>query len=107
MRWHPSNVNPMLAVRTMLYNEQWSEGWQQQQHWRKNSQDSRRKQRCQLRRVRLLQRLKEQLVHLYVFSPRPTLASPPSAPKGRTEGQRRWGRPTFSSKALHLRHAKI
>jgi hypothetical protein len=106
MRWRPSDVNPMLALRTVVYNERWSESWQQPQHWRKESQDRRRKQRCQLRREQLLQRLKEQLVRLYLLSPRPTPASPPSTPKGRTEGQRRWGRQTFSPKALHLRHAK-
>ena len=106
MRWRPSNVNPMLALRTMVYNERWSEGWQQQQQWRKDSQDSRRKQRAQLRRERLLHRFREHLVRLYLLSPCPKPASPP-APKGRTEGQRRWGRQTFSPKALHLRHAKI
>jgi hypothetical protein len=98
MRWRPSNVNPMLALRTVVYNERWSESWQQPQHWRKESQDRRRKQRCQLRREQLLQRLKEQLVRLYLLSPRPTPASPPSTPKGRTEGQRRWGRQPFLPK---------
>ncbi len=107
MRWLPSNVNHMLAVRTILYNERWSEGWQQQQHWRKHTQDCRRKQRSKLRREHLLHRLKEQLVRLYVLGPRLKLASPPTTPKGRTEGQRRWGRHTFSPKALPLRHAKI
>ncbi len=106
MRWLPSNVNPMLTLRTTVYNERWSEGWQQQQRWHKHTQDRRRTQRSQLRRERLLQQLRQQLVRLYVLSPRPTPASPP-APKGRTEGQRRWGRHTFSRKALHLRHAKI
>jgi hypothetical protein len=106
MRWVSSNVNPMLALRTVLYNERWSEGWQQQQHWRKNTQDNRRTQRSKLRHERLLQQLRQQLVRLYLLSPRPKPASPPT-PKRRTEGQRRWGRQTFSPKALHLRHTKI
>jgi hypothetical protein len=106
MRWQPSNVNPMLALRTILYNERWSQGWHQQQHWRTQAQHSRRTQRSKLRRERLLQHLQQQLVRLYLLSPRPKPASPP-APKGRTEGQRRWGRHTFSPKALPLRHAKI
>jgi hypothetical protein len=104
MRWLPSNVNPMLALRTMVYHDRWSEGWQQHQHWRTHTQDRRRTQRCKLRRELLLQRLKEQLVRLYLLSPRLKPTSPPSAPKGRTEGQRRWGRQTFSPKALQLRH---
>lgn len=107
MRWRPSNVNPMLALRTMVYNERWREGWQQQQQWWKQTRDSRRKQRSKLRRQRLLHQIQQQLVRLYVLVPRPRPASPPSAPKGRTEGQRRWGRHTFSPKALPLRHAKI
>ncbi len=107
MRWQPNNVNPMLVVRTLLYNERWREGWSQQQLWRKDNQDRRRKQRSKLRRERLLHQLQQRLVRLYLLSPRATPASAPSAPKGRTEGQRRWGRQTFSPKALHLRHAKI
>jgi len=106
MRWQPSNVNPMLVLRTILSNERWSQGWHQQQHWHTQAQHSRRTQRSKLRRERLLQQLQQQLMRLYVLSPRPKPASPP-VPKGRTEGQRRWGRHTFSPKALHLRHAKI
>lgn len=107
MRWQPSNVNPMLALRTMVYNARWSEGWQQQQRWRKDSQNRRRQQRALLRRERLLHHVQEHLVRLYLLRPRSRSAAPPSAPKGRTEGQRRWGRQTFSLKALPLRHAKI
>jgi hypothetical protein len=107
MRWLPSNVNPMLTLRNMVYNDRWDEGWQQQQRWRKESQNQQRKQRAQCRRERLLARIQQQLVRLYLLAPRPKLTAPPSAPKGRTEGQRRWGRQTFSPKALALRHAKI
>jgi hypothetical protein len=107
MRWLPGNVNPMLAVRNVVYNDRWNEGWQQQQQWRKQTQDSRRQQRSTLRRDRLLEQLQQQLVRLYLLVPRPKPSAPPSAPKGRTERQRRWGRQTFSPKALHLRHAKI
>jgi hypothetical protein len=88
MRWQPKNVNPMLALRNALYNEHWAEVWRQQQ-WRREEGDFRRKQRCQQRREHLLHRLHELLVRLCLLLPRPTFASPSSAPKGRTEGQRR------------------
>lgn len=107
MRWRPSNVNPMLALRNMVYNERWSEGWQQQQHWRTHNQDSRRQQRSKLRRERLLHQLQQQLVRVYLLVPHPKPTAPASAPKGRTEAQRRWGRQTFSPKALPLRRATI
>ena len=107
MRWLPSNVNSMLALRNGVYNERWAEGWQQQQQWRREEGAARRTQRSQQRREHLLQQLQEQLVRLYLLVPRPAPASPPSAPKGRTQAQRQWGRQTFSPKALHLRLAKI
>jgi hypothetical protein len=77
MRWRPSNVNPMLALRNMVYNERWCEGWQQQKIWRREQDDTRRKQRARRRREGLLHRLQEQLVRLYLLLPRPTPASPP------------------------------
>ncbi|HLI09505.1 MAG TPA: ISKra4 family transposase [Ktedonobacteraceae bacterium] len=106
MRWRASNVNPMLALRNMVYNDRWSEGWQQQQQWRKQSQNRRRQQRSQLRYQHLLEQFQQQLVRLYLLLPS-SKAAAPAVPKGRTEGQKRWGRQTFSPKALHLRHAKI
>jgi hypothetical protein len=105
MHWEPANVNPMLALRNALRNERWEETWQQQQ-WRKNRRHAQRKERCERRRARLLHALQEQIVRWCLLLPRPAPASQPSCPKGRTEGQRRWGRQTFSPNALHLRHAK-
>jgi hypothetical protein len=106
MHWEPSNVNPMLALRDALRNGRWKETWQQQQKWRKDRRHAKRKKRCESKRARLLLALKEQIVRLCLLLPRPAPASQPSRPKGRTEGQKRWGRQTFSPKALHLRHAK-
>jgi hypothetical protein len=107
MHWEPANVNPMLALRHAIRNGRWEETWQMQQQWRKDRRHSQRKQRCERRRARLLRALQEQIVRLCLLLPRPAPASQPSRPKGRTQGQRRWGRQTFSPKALHLRHAKI
>ena len=107
MRWRPSNVNPMLALRNMVYNQRWSEGWRQQQQWRREAGAAHRTQRSKLRREYLLGQLQEQLVRLSLLLPPQVPAPPPSAPKGRTQAQRQWGRQTFSPKALHLRRAKI
>jgi len=106
MHWEPSNVNPMLALRDALRNGRWKETWQHQQQWRKDRRHAKRKQRCERKRARLLLALKEQIARLCLMLPRPTPAPQPPCPKGRTEGQRRWGRQTFSRKALHLRDAK-
>jgi hypothetical protein len=107
MHWEPSNVNPMLALRTTLRNERWEETWLLQQQWLKEDRHAHRQQRAEQRRTHLLQDLTEQIVHLCLLLPRQTSPVPPSSPKGRTEAQRRWGRQTFSRKALPLRSAKI
>jgi hypothetical protein len=107
MHWEPANVNPMLALRDALRNGRWKETWQQQQQWRKDRRHALRQKLCESKRARLLRALKEQIVRWCLLLPRPTPASQPPRPKGRTEGQRRWGRQTFSRKALHLRSAKI
>lgn len=106
MHWEPTNVNSMLALRDALRNGRWQETWKQQQQWRKDLRHAKRKERGERKRSRLLLALKEQIVRLCILLPRPTPASPPSRPRGRTEGQWRWGRQTFSRKALHLHDAK-
>jgi hypothetical protein len=73
----------------------------------KEDRHAHRQQRAEQRRTHLLQDLTEQIVRLCLLLPRQTSPAPPSSPKGRTEAQRRWGRQTFSRKALPLRSAKI
>lgn len=99
MHWEASNVNPMLALRNELYNDRWQEGWEQHQQQRKEHHHIQRQQRAQQRRAHLLQKLKEQVVRWYLLMPVPKQVPPPLQPKGRTEGQKRWGRQTFSHKA--------
>lgn len=106
MRWLPANVNPMLTLRNQVYNDRWSEGWLQQRQWRKDRQHTRRTHRSLQRRERLIQQIEQHLLRLSFLLPRPRPPALPPAPKGRTEAQRRWGRQTFSPKALPLRHAK-
>jgi hypothetical protein len=37
MRWDPSHVNSMLAMRNLACNERWAEGWRAiRQTWQKN-----------------------------------------------------------------------
>jgi hypothetical protein len=100
MHWEPGNVNPMLALRNALRNERWEETWQGQQPWRNDDRRAQRQLRSERRRARLLQSLAEQLVRLCLLLPRQTPPAQPSPPKGRAEAQRRWGRQTFSPKAL-------
>ena len=107
MHWEPANVNPMLALRNALRNERWEETWQMQQQRRKDARRAQRRLRSEQRRAHLLHRLTEQIVRLCLLLPRQTPPAQPSPPKGRTEAQRRWGRQTFSPKALPLRLAKI
>lgn len=107
MHWEPANVNPMLALRDALRNGRWKETWQQQRLWRKERRHALRLEQCEKKRARLLHALNEQIVRLCLLLPRSAPASQPPPPKGRTEGQRRWGRQTFSRKAPHLRSAKI
>jgi len=107
MHWEPANVNPMLALRNALRNERWEETWQLQQQRRKDDRRAHRRRRSEQRYAHLLQRLTEQIMRLCLLLPRQSPPAQPSPPMGRTEAQRRWGRQTFSSKALHLRRAKI
>jgi hypothetical protein len=107
MHWEPANVNPMLALRTTLCNARWAETWSQVQQWRHEARHAHRKHRCEQRRTRLLLALQRQLLRWSLLLPRPVPASHPSHPRGRTAGQKRWGRQSFSPRAiLEGRYAK-
>jgi hypothetical protein len=107
MHWAPANVNPMLALRDALCNERWQEVWDQQHQWQREDQQIRRAQRSQQRRVQMEQALEKQMFEILLLSVRKKMKAQPAPPKGRTEGQKRWGRMTFSRKALPNRCAKI
>lgn len=100
MHWKPTNVNPMLALRGDICNERWSESWHHQQRWRKDYRHAQRRQRSQEKRTRQAQELREQIVHICLRLPSSTFAPQPPFRKGRTEGQKRWGRQTFSHRRL-------
>lgn len=103
MHWDRTQVNPMLALRTTLCSNRWAEdwwvirkGWQEQrtQRFRARSQAALARAKARLRAT--VFRLPLSFL-LACFPPPPP---PPSAPKGRTEGQKRWGRQTFSQRAI-------
>ena len=107
MHWESANVNPMLALRNALRNDRWEECWQMQQQRCKQKRQTQRQQRCEQRQTHLLHQFTEQMVRFCLLLPRQTPPAQSSSPKGRTEAQKRWGRQTFSHKALPLLHAKI
>lgn len=106
MHWEPGNVNPMLALRGEMCNERWEEYWHHQRRWSKDARHTRRQQQSELKRARCAQALRAQIVHICLRLPSSTFAPQPAVPKGRTEGQKRWGRQTFSRRALQNSFAK-
>lgn len=99
MHWEAAKVNPMLALRCAIASDRWAEMWKQQARFQHEARQERRQRRVQERRAARLQRLRLFLLRLWLFRPQQPKPTPPT-PKGRTEGQKRWGRQTFSSRAI-------
>jgi hypothetical protein len=103
MHWDRQQVNPMLALRTTLCSDRWTQDWHVvRAAWRTS-----RVQRFRIRSQAALTRASLRLQQTFWRFPLPFILacfpSPPptpTAPKGRTEGQKRWGRQTFSQRAL-------
>ncbi|GLV55868.1 hypothetical protein KDH_27120 [Dictyobacter sp. S3.2.2.5] len=106
MHWEPGTVNPMLALRGDMCNERWEESWQYQQRWRNDHRHAQRQQRSLQRRARCAQEQRALILHICLRLPSSTFAPQPSSRKGRTEGQKRWGRQTFSHRMLQDGSAK-
>ncbi len=106
MHWELGNVNPMLALRGQICNERWEEGWQHQHRWRKDQRHAQRQQHSEQKRARCAQELRTQIVHICLRLPSATFAPHPAPRKGRTEGQKQWGRHTFSRRLLQEGCAK-
>ncbi|GCF12032.1 hypothetical protein KDI_55960 [Dictyobacter arantiisoli] len=106
MHWEPGNVNPMLALRGEMCNERWEESWQHQQRWCKDQRHMQRRQQSEEKRARCAQELRVRIVHICLRLPSSTFAPQPAPRKGRTEGQKRWGRQTFSRHVLQEGSAK-
>ena len=109
MHWKRENVNPMLLLRNAVCNDRWQETWQGRM---KQGQQARRLKRVQQAQARLHQAFRRLLrvwLPIQLSGPRrlePVLSSapgqPPAVPKGRTEGQKRWGRRPISLRGMRL-----
>ena len=98
MHWHPENVNLMLALRMNLCNERWQEGWSDSLHWNEQIRAALRRRKQQHRFGQRQANQPQQDIPAL-----PVVAKPEPAPKtstGRTQGQYRWGRQTFSPRIL-------
>jgi hypothetical protein len=109
MHWERTQVNPMLALRTTLSSDRWHEDWQVVRAEAHTRRLQRFRTRSQLARTKAMRRLQDTflclpLPLLLTFFPAP---APAKAAKGRTDGQKRWGRQTFSPRAIQEgRYAK-
>ena len=74
MRWGPTHVNPMLALRTAVCNDRWDEAWQQVSQEDLQRRIQRRLHRASARLTALLRFVLLAWVRL-----RPRLAPPPAA----------------------------
>lgn len=102
MHWERTQVNPMLALRTTLSSDRWTQDWQVVRADSRTRRLQRFRTRSQMARDKAVRRLQETFFRLplpllLAFFPTPP---PPKAAKGRTEGQKRWGRQTFSPRAI-------
>jgi hypothetical protein len=78
MRWAPAHVNPMLALRTAVCNERWSEAWHEILTQQRHDQTVRLQQRATPRLQQMLSSLL--LLLLQFHPPTPKLAPKPPRP---------------------------
>jgi hypothetical protein len=77
MRWAPSHVNPMLALRTAICNDRWDEAWREVQKQRTRGRATTRQQRAEAKQAALLSSF---LLLLLRFPPSAAKASSPPPP---------------------------
>lgn len=103
MHWHRSQVNAMLALRTTLCSDRWTQDWQVVRLDWHTSRIQRFRIRSQAALAKAARRFQKTFWHLplpFLLACFPSAPPPPTVPKGRTEGQKRWGRQTFSQRAI-------
>jgi hypothetical protein len=106
MHWERTCVNAMLVLRTTLCRDRWTQDWPIIGACWQTSRTHRFRTRSQAALTKAAGRLQQTFLRFplpFVLACFP--APPPTsiAPKGRTEGQRRWGRQTFSQRAIQER----
>jgi hypothetical protein len=110
MHWDRRRVNAMLALRITLCSERWRQDWpvvRAEWHTQRLRRYHTRSQAALTKASRRLQQSISRLPLPFLLACFPSPAPPPPALKGRTEGQKRWGRQTFSQRAiLDGRYAK-
>lgn len=105
MRWERAHVNPMVALRTLVYSDRWEEGWSQVEAQLRQQEQQARAERRQRRRSRsapLLTPCRAAVPHLREAgsqppvepSPVPLIPSVASAPRepGRPAADHPWRR---------------
>lgn len=111
MHWDRTQVNPMLALRTTLCSDRWTQDWQVVRASWHTTRIQRFRTRSQAALTTATLGLLDTFLRFpwsFVLAWFPPPASSPSTPKGRTESQKRWGRQTFSQRAIQDgRYAKI
>lgn len=103
MHWDRSQVNAMLALRTTLCSDRWTQDWQVVRLDWHTSRIQRFRIRSQAALAKAARRFQKTFWHLplpFLLACFPSAPPPPTVPKGRTEGQKRWGRQTFSQRAI-------
>jgi hypothetical protein len=78
MHWSPAHVNPMLALRTAVCNERWSEAWRDLLAEQHSQLANQRRHRATARFQSLISSL---MLFLLQFRPPPSKPSPPPPPK--------------------------
>jgi hypothetical protein len=77
MRWEPAHVNPMLALRTAVCNEQWSRAWSQVQTHFQHQHLLQRQRRATPRLTQLVASTLLLLLRFRPPPPRSAVSSPP------------------------------
>lgn len=97
------NVNPMLILRNVVWNNRWDECWRRRVPQCRTLRQHTRERKTQARLARATLRLLRLAIPLALSRPSPTPPEPaPTAPKGRTEAQKRWGRRPISPRGARL-----
>lgn len=76
MRWEPTHVNPMLALRTAVCNERWSQAWQQTQRHYQHLRLKKHQEKAAPRLSQLLDSTFFLLLQFHPPPPRPVSPSP-------------------------------
>jgi len=103
MHWARPQVNAMLALRTTLCSDRWTQDWHVVRAGWRTCRIQRFRTRSQAALARASLRLQQtfwQFPLPFILAWFPSPPPTPTAPKGRTEAQKRWGRQTFSRRAL-------